>query len=90
MTVLTDDVRYSTTLRYGTYGSVNALLQHELRCHTLQIFSTKSCVVNRQEQFLTLRAAGQRVSNNVQWPFVVHNGDGQFIHTFQPSGLAVT
>ena len=89
MTELTDDMRYSTSLRHSTYGSVNALLQHELRCHMLQIFGTKSCIIFRQEQLLMLRAAGQHVSNNVQWPFGVHYGYGQFIHSFQPSGLMV-
>ena len=90
VTVLTDDMRYGTPLGYSTYGSINALLQRELWHHTLQIFSTKCCVIIRQEQLLMLRAAGQRVSNNVQWPFTVHYGDGQFIHTFQSSGLATT
>lgn len=74
----------------STYGSIKALLQHELQHHTLHIFSTKCCIIIRQEQLLTLRAAGQRVSHNVQWPFTVHNDDGQFIHMFQPSGLATT
>ena len=90
VTVLTDDMRYSTTPRYSTYGSINALLQRELWCHTFQIFSTKCCVIIRQEQLLVLRVAGQCVSNNVQWPFAVHYGYGQYVHTFQPSGLAMT
>ena len=90
MTVFADDVRYGTTLRHGTYGSVNALLQGELQCHALQKFSTKSCVIVRQEELLTLRVAGQRVSNNVQRPFLVHYGYGKFVHTFQPSGLMAT
>ena len=34
--------------------------------------------------------AGQCVSNNVQLSLPVHYGNGQFIHTFQPSGLATT
>ena len=87
MTVLTDDMRYGTPLGYSTYGSINALLQRELWHHTLQIFSTKCCVIIRQEQLLMLRVVGQRVSNNVQWPFAVHYGYGQFVHTFQPTGL---
>ena len=90
VTVLTDDVRYGTTLRYGTYISINALIHRELQCHILQIFSTKSCVIVGQEQLLMLRAAGQRISNNVWWPFAVHYGYGQFVHMFQPSGLTAT
>ena len=31
---------------------------------------------------------GQRVSNNTQQAFPVHNGYGQFIHMFQPSSLS--
>ena len=69
-------MHYGATLRHSTYSSVNALLQHKLRHHTLQIFSTKCCVIIRQEQLLMLRAAGQHVSNNVQRPFAVHYGDG--------------
>ena len=90
MTVLTDDMCYSTPLRHSTYSSINTLLQHELWHHTLQIFSTKCCVIIRQEQLLMLRVAGQRVSNNDQWPFAVHNGYGQLVHTFQPPSLSST
>ena len=85
--VLTDNVRYGTTLRHSTYGSISALLQHELQHHMLQIFSTKCCIIIRQEQLLMLREAGQRVSNNVQWPFAVHYGYEQLVYTFQPSSL---
>ena len=59
-------MHYITTLGHSTYGSVNALLQREVQCHMLQIFSTKSCIIVRQKQLLMLRAAGQHVSNNVQ------------------------
>ena len=75
-------MRYGITLRHSTYSSVNALLQCEIWHHTLQIFRTECCIIIRQEQLLMLRAMGQHVSNNVQWPFAVRNGDGQFLHTF--------
>ena len=51
---------------------------------------TKKYILIRQNQLIMLKMAGQCVSNNVQWPFAVHYGYGQFVHTFQPSGSSTT
>ena len=36
------------------------------------------------------RMAGWCVGNCIHWAFPVHNGNGQLIHTFQPSSLSST
>ena len=59
MTVLTDDVRYRTALRHGTYGSINALLWRELRHHMPHVFGTKCYILIIQGQLIMLRMTGQ-------------------------------
>ena len=69
---------------------INALLQGKLRSSTLQIFCTNGCIFIRQIQLLALRLTGQGIGHNVQQSLSVQYGDGQLIHTFEPTHLTPT
>ena len=42
------------------------------------------------KQLVTLRMAGQHVSNYIRWALAVHNHYRQLVHTFQPPSLSST
>ena len=85
--MVTQDMSQFTPLLQGKYSSINTLFKGILRGYFPQPSRTGGSILIRQKQLLPLWISTQYVSHNVQRPLPVHNGDGQFIHPFQPPCL---
>ena len=85
--MLTGDMLYGTTMRQSVDSCVNALLQHKLRSSTLQIFCTDCCIFIGQIQLLALWLTGQGIGHYIQRSLPVQYGDGQLLHSFEPTCL---